>query len=312
MGAVRRVGVILMAVLICSFAWAGTLTVKASDAMAPAGGAHVEVQPAGVTGTTNADGKWSGAVPAGDQRVIVWMNVGGVLRGGIENITMPAGDHDVAVVLVDAIWIKDYYPLAVGNKWQYEYRHTEADGTAWRKTWRDEVDRSVMMGGDRAVVLAASLDHVPEWEEIRACNTGGFTMYTQQEGADTIKFDPPLHMGPLLPMGYEWVATGIAHHSGGAPDATMVFRCKFERFQTVRVPARLFTDCARLQVQFEAGPETNDITVWMAEGIGIVREIEKNEERRNEKLLEEYSLRGVPIRPLRPMRPIGPMTPKMP
>jgi len=309
MGAVRRVGVVLMAVMICSGAWAGKLTVRVSAAMAPVSRAHVEVQPAGVTGVTNPAGKWSGNVAAGDQKVIVWDDSGGTLKGGILDITMPAGNHSVNVALVDAVWIQDYFPLAVGNNWQYEYRHTEAGGVSSRSTWRERVDRAVTMDDGPAVVLAASKDGTPEWEEIRACNTGGFTMYTQQQGTDTIKFEPPLRIGPLLPMGYEWVATGVGHHSDGSPDTPMVFHCKFERFQSVRVPAGMFANCARLVVKFEAGPEVNEITVWMAKSIGIVREIEKNDVRRNEKRLEEYSIRGLPIRRI---RPIGRMRPKMP
>ena len=56
----------------------------------------------------------------------------------------------------------------------------------------------------------------------------------------------------------------------------------------------------------ESGAEWNLITVWMARNIGVVREIERNDERQNTKLLEEYSIRGLPLRPI---RPIGPLTP---
>lgn len=309
MAAVRRVGVVLLAVMICGAAWAGKLTVRVSDGAAPVGGANVQVEPAGVAGTTNPAGKWDDTVPAGDQRVICWKETGGVLKGGIVDITMPAGNHSVDVALVEAVWIQQYFPLAVGNRWQYAYRHTEAGGVSSDSTWRERVDRAIVMHGDPAVVVAASKDGTPEWEEIRACNATGFTMYTQQHGPDTITFDPPLRCGPLMPKGYEWVATGVGHHSDGSPDTPMIFRCKFDAFQNVRVPAGNFPNCARLVVEFEAGPEVNDITVWMAKNIGVVREIEKNPERTNTKMLEEYSIRGLPLRPIRPFAPLRPRLP---
>ncbi|MFW5868127.1 MAG: hypothetical protein ACOCX2_09940 [Armatimonadota bacterium] len=310
MSAVRRFGVIVMAVMICGAASAGTLVVSASVAMAPIAGANVEVQPCGLRGTTNADGKWKGAVPAGQQQVTVWATVRGALKGGIAEFTMPAGNHDIAVRMVDAVWIQDYWPLAVGNNWQYEYRHSGADG-AYRATWRERVVRTEAYDGDTAMVVAATKDGVPEWEELRACNRNGFAMYTQQHGSDTIKFDPPIKFGPLMPLGYEWVRESIAHHSDGSPDTPVLMRAKFSRLQDVRVPRGLFPDCARMEVRFEIGADGNDLTVWMAEDVGVVREIEKNDERTNTKLLEEYSIRGMlPLRPIGPIRP--PLTPRVP
>ena len=74
----------------------------------------------------------------------------------------------------------------------------------------------------------------------------------------------------------------------------------------MRVPAGRFANCARLQVKMEAAPELNLVTVWMAKNVGVVRETERNDERQNHKLLEEYSVRGLPLRPI---RPIGPLVP---
>ncbi|MFP4250952.1 MAG: hypothetical protein ACLFU7_14925 [Armatimonadota bacterium] len=309
MGAVRCFVVVVVAVMICDAAWAGTLVVTAHAAMTPVAGANVEVQPCGITGRTNADGKWKGAVPAGRQQVIVWATVRGALKGGIADFTMLAGNHDLSVPMVDAVWIYDYWPMAVGNAWQYEYRHSGADG-AYRATWRERIDRTEAYDGDTAMVVAASKDGVPEWEELRACNRNGFAMYTQQHGSDTIKFDPPIKFGPLLPLGYEWVRRTTARHSDGSPDTPVLMRAKFSRLHDVRVPRGLFPDCAQIDVRFELGPDGNDLTVWMAEDVGVVREIEKNRERTNTKLLEEYSVRGV--LPLRPIRPVRPLTPTFP
>jgi hypothetical protein len=304
--------VVVVVAALCSAAWAGTLTVKAIDGGAPVAGATVEVEPCGMTGATNADGKWSETVPTGDQQVIVWTDAGGTLRGAIADITMPGGNHDISVNLVDAVWVQNYYPLAVGNKWLYDYQHRERGGASYRTTWQNEVLRTVTMGADTAVVVEGHKGGTPQWEEIRAANAEGFAMYTQEHGPDEIKFDPPLRFGPLMPMGYEWVATATAHHSTGAPDTPVTFRATFDRFQDVHTPAGMFSDCARIAAKFEWGPEVNELIIWLDEGVGPVREIERNTERTNTKILQEYTIRGVPVRPIRPMRPIRPTTPMKP
>ena len=306
MGAVRRVGVVVLVLMVCSAAWAGKLTVRVTDGGAAVNGATVKVEPAGVTGTTNPAGKWDSTVPAGKQRVICWKETGAVLRGAIVDIVMPAGNHNVDVALTDAIWMKDYWPLAVGNAWQYDYRHVESDGTSSEHTWRERVVRTEAVGGETASVIAATKDGTPEWEEVRANNISGFTMYTQQHGGDTLKFDPPMRIGPVMPKGYEYVVTSVSHHSDGSADTPMKFRCVFDAFQDMRVPAGRFARCARLQVRMESGTEWNLVTVWMAKNVGVVRETERNDERQNHKLLEEYSVRGLPLRPI---RPIGPLVP---
>ncbi len=280
------------------------LTVRATDGGTPVAGANVEIRGCGATGTTNADGKWTGRVRAGKQKVIVWTDAGGTLRGGIEDITMPRGTHSVDVALVDAIFFHLYWPLAVGNTWQYEYRHSGDDGS-WRKTWVESVNRAVTVAGEPAVVIRGEWSGGPvEWEETRAANADGFFMYDQQHGTDTIKFDPRMRVGDLLPMGYQWHVESLGVHSDGSPDTPTTMKVKFSRFQRVRVPAGMYPDAARVDVEMTMGPETNQITVWFAQNVGIVREVEKNAVRTNEKRLEEYSLRGV-----RPLRPIGPMRP---
>ena len=306
MSAVRRFAVVVVVLTLCGAAWAGNVQVTVSEALAPVSAANVTIEPDGMTGTTNAAGKWNATgVTAGDAMVIAWTDAGGTLRGAIAEVTVPAhGSVSVDLSLVRAIWIQNYYPMAVGNKWEYEYRHSEVGGRPYRTTWREEVLRTVMMGPDRAVVLEAQKAGVPEWEEIRASSADGFKMYTQQHGADEIKFDPPIRLGALMPLGYEWVASATAHHSDGSPDTPVTFRAKLVRFEDSRVPAGMFRDCAYLEVTSEFGPEVNDMALWMAKNVGVVREIEKNPERTNEKLLTEYKIVGVPIRPLMPLRPM--------
>lgn len=311
MSAVRCVGVLALCVVVCGAAWAGNVAVSVTEAGAPVAGANVRIDPGAITGTTNAQGKWTApGVAAGNATVMAWTDAGGALRGAVANVVVPAaGNVSVDLSLVRAIWLHQYFPLAVGNRWQYEYRHSETGGAASRGTRREHVDRTETVNGAPAVVVVATNDGVFEWEEIRSSTSNGFVMYTQQHGSDTIKFDPPLRCGSLMPLGYEWVSRGVGKHSDGSPDTPMTFRCKLEGFQDVRVPAGNFPDSARIVVTFIAGGETDQITAWMAQNVGIVREIEKNPERTNTKLLEEYSVRGLPLRPIRPIVPLRPRLP---
>jgi len=301
----RRWGVILLVGAMCGAAWAGNLSVIVTDGGAPVDGAIVNVEPGGPSGTTNPAGKWhETGIAAGDYQVIAWKTIAGTLKGAVADVTIPAaGNEDVTLSLVEAVWTYNLFPYAVGNRWQYDYRHSGTDGR-WTCTWREHVDRATTVDGEPAVVLAASKDMVPEWEEIRGSTREGFVLYTQQQGTDTIKFDPPMRLGALLPMGYEWVATTTMHHSDGSPDGPGLLRCKLVGFERVRVPAGTF-DTARLEVVMTMGGETNELTIWAAHNVGIVRQIEKNDERTNTKALEEYSMRGLPLRPIGPiLRPM--------
>lgn len=314
MGAVRWTGVLSLCVLLCGVSWAGNVQVSVTEGGAPVAGANVRIDPGAITGTTNVQGKWvAPGVAAGDATVMAWTETGGVLRGAVANVTVPAaGNAGADLSLVRAIWLHQYLPRAVGNRWQYDHRRSETGGATSRGTRREHVDRPTTVNGAPAVVLVATNDGVFEWEEIQACDSNGFVMYTQQHGPDTIKFEPPLRCGPLLPLGYEWTSSGVGKHSDGSPDTRMTFRCKLEGFQDVRVPAGDFPESARVAVTFVAAGETDQITAWMARGVGIVREIGKNPARTNTKLLEEYSMRGLAPRPIAPIRPIGPRRPAMP
>ncbi|MGD9496591.1 MAG: carboxypeptidase-like regulatory domain-containing protein [Armatimonadota bacterium] len=302
---VRRWGMILLAGALCWAASAGTLTVKVENLGAPVSGASVRVDPGELSGTTDANGKWADTVTPGNYRVSAWKTIGGALRGQIVNFTMPAaGDADVTLALTDAVWTYVHFPYNVGNSWQYQHRHTDAAGTEV-STWRERVVSSIDMGGEPAVVLTATKDGVHEWKEIRASTRDGFVLYTQQQGADEITFDPPVRLGPLMPLGYEWVATATAHHSDGSPDTHLLMRCRLTGFEAVTVPAGAFANCPRLEIVMTLGPETNQLRVWTSANVGIVRQVERNGERTNVKILEEYSVRPM-LRPLRPLRPVLP------
>ena len=273
MGAARRAGVTVACVALCAVAWAGNVAVSVAEGPAPVPGANVRIEPGTITGSTDIHGKWNATgVAAGEAIVMAWTDVGGTLRGAVATVTVPAnGNVAVDLSLVPAIWIDQYFPHTVGNRWQYEHRHAPADGASSRGIRREQVDRSITIAGEPAVVVVATNDGVYEWEEIRASSRNGFVMYTQQHGADTIKFSPPLRFGALMPQGYEWVVRAVGLHSDGSPDTPLTFYCKLEGFDDVTVPAGSFPQSARIGVRFVAGGETESITTWMAQNVGIVR-----------------------------------------
>ncbi|MGD9496590.1 MAG: Ig-like domain-containing protein [Armatimonadota bacterium] len=299
--ALRRWGVILVLGAKCGAARAGTLTVTVTNGGAPVNGAVVRVEVDGPNGTTNADGKWSATVAAGSYRVMAWKTIAGALRGAIADLTMPAGNATVSLRLTDAVWTYNLFPYAVGNAWQYKHLHVGPDGRE-TSTWRERVDRTEVVNGEPAVVLVATKDMVPEWEEIRASTRNGFVVFTQQHGADTIKFDPPMRLGALLPLSYEWAATTTAHHSDGSRDTHLEIVCELVGFDNVVVPAGPLRGCAHFEIGMSLGAENSELDVWTARNVGIVRQIKRTPGCMETKMLEAYSLRP----PLLP-REVGPI-----
>lgn len=304
----RSVSIVLLAGMVCVGAWAGNVSVTVKDGGAAVSGALVRIEPGGTNGTTNAAGKWTApGIAAGDYRVIAWKTVGGALRGAIANVAVPAGGNlPVALALTDAVWTYDYFPYSVGNWWQYNHRRVSA-GSTEVSSWREVADRATTVAGDPAVVLQAIVDGALEWEETRASTRAGFTLYTTQRGTDTITFDPPITLGPLLPRGYEWVVNATGHHSDGSPDSTMELRVTFTGLEDTTVPAGTFAKAARLDSVQTLGGAANNLRIWCARNVGIVRQVESNAERTNTKVLEEYHISALPMRLIRPpLRPVLP------
>lgn len=305
---IRRLTSMLLPVFICGSAMAGDLKCLVTQAGAPVATATVTVDPGGATARTDADGvcKFAG-LAAGDYQVRASKTIGGVLYGAIQDaVTIGAtGGESVELSMTRAILIHEYMPLARNSAWQYRISHTEGGRTS---TWTrgERVEGTGLVGGESVTVV--SVTSVPAGDEMKqfvSSTDKGYAFYREARATDTLTYDPPLAMGDLCPVGYEWRVESTLSHTDGTPDEGVTVRCKIAGFNRVTAPAGTFADCARLELLFEVDGRRDKQTMWLAEGVGSVRVIEKNAERKQERLLEEYRI-GRGVRPVPPVPPPAP------
>ena len=314
---IRRLSLLLLPVFICGSAMAGDLKCLVTQAGAPVTGAIVMLDPGPgrgpralplLLGRTNADGicEFTG-VAAGEYQVRASATIGGTLYGAIQDaVTIGAtGGESVELSMTRAILIHEYMPLARNSAWQYGVSHTEGRTTT---TWtrRERVAGTGVVGGETVTVV--SVTSVPAGDAMKqfvSSTDKGYAFYREGRATDTLTYDPPLAIGDLCPVGYEWTIESTLTHTDGTPDERMTLRCKIGGFDRVTAPAGTFADCARLEFIFEVDGRTDKQTMWLAEGVGNVRVVEKDAERRQERLLEEYRI-GRGLRPRVPVRPPAP------
>ena len=142
------------------------------------------------------------------------------------------------------------------------------------------------MAGDEVTVVAVT-SSLPgdDMKRLESSTDKGYTFYGEERMTDTLAYDPPLRIGDLCPMGHEWRLESTLRHTDGTPDQQVTVRCRIAGFDTVTVPAGTFDECARLECFFDVGGRTDKQTMWLAEGVGEVRVVEKNAERRHERVL---------------------------
>jgi hypothetical protein len=305
---IRRFTLLLVPVLICGSAMAGDLKCLVTQAGTPVAGALVTLDPGGATARTNADGVCElTGLRAGEYQVRASAMIGGTLHGAIQDgVRMPErGAESVELAMTRAILIHEYMPLTPGSVWQYGVSHTEGRTTT---TWtrRERVDGTTRVGREEVTVVEVT--SVPPGDEMKLLATStdkGYARYGEEQATDTLMFDPALRIGDLCPVGHEWTMESTVSHTDGTPDVRLTLRCKIAGFDRVTVPAGTFADCARLECFFDFGGRTDKQTMWLAVGVGEVRVVEKDAERRCERVLEEYRIaRGLPgVRPVPPPAP---------
>lgn len=69
--------------------------------------------------------------------------------------------------------------------------------------------------------------------------------------------------------------------------------------EDVTVPADTFTDCPRFDIRPSVGAGSDDMKLWVADGVGEVCQIERKGKRTNDKVLEAHRVG-------RPRVPCGP------
>ncbi|MCD6351605.1 MAG: carboxypeptidase regulatory-like domain-containing protein [Armatimonadetes bacterium] len=295
-----------------SLGLAGRLEVSVEKAGSPVGSALVRIYPGATSRRTLASGECAFAgLAAGTYRVVASKDISGVYNAAVNQaVTVPAhGTVTVTLRLTRAIMLNEYLPRAVGDKWYYNVvrdwpTHRETDHRSERVTGLRRV------AGDMVAVVDIrwAHDHIVSLERSVAA---GYGMYGEDRSGDEMRLDPPLLVENPLPRGQELHYETTAHHSSGAADEPVTLDIKLDGFDNITVPKGLFRDCARLVGTHIQGPRTSRFTIWAAEGVGIVKQIEQQGPKRvTRELAEAPPLRPVPL--LRAPRGLIPGTPGRP
>ncbi len=296
-------GLLVLAVvgLTCSAVLAGDLKCHVTKGGADVVGAKLILRPGAGTVVTNADGVgvFTG-LAAGTYLVTAEKVIGGTLYGALRDaIAVPAtGGVTVSLPMTRAIHISQHIPLAVGSVWQY----AETTDTPTGSTTRTRRERAVgtdTIAGDKVTVIEVIWGASPDVMKMyNRSSSEGYGVYREARAGDTLDYAPPMQIPNLVPLGGILHLASTIKHSSGAPDEHMTMECKLVGFNTVTVPAGTFPDCARIRCQARIGGTPSRITLWLARGVGQVRAVERKPNKRVTRVLEEYSIRRLLLKPL--------------
>jgi hypothetical protein len=170
--------------------------------------------------------------------------------------------------------IAEYYPLGQGDTWTY--RNSEGSR-------QDTVAGTETIDGVQAVKVQRD-----DGSYILVTNTNGITQYKeyQQEngGWEQMVYSPPLSISSSeMSVGdrHTFRSTMTYSDSGGFTDtATVSGETTLEGFEDVTVPAGTFSQCLKLKTTltftFPEGSFTIEVTVFLAKGVGEVKNIDQS------------------------------------
>lgn len=166
---------------------------------------------------------------------------------------------DLATPTAPTYSITDHFPLGEGDTWVIE----EDDGEVYTRT----VSGTVELHGRTCVRI---LDEANGEGDYWISQPDGLYRCGQFDSDDEISFDPPIHF-----------PNGIMPGDSGSPTATVylfgedvgtaTFNWEFVGVETITVPAGTFEGCMKLHINIDTGGEQDDIQMWFADGVGMVR-----------------------------------------
>jgi hypothetical protein len=175
---------------------------------------------------------------------------------------------------VDGIFrISEYFPLGQGDTWTYR----EGDNDLTKKT----VSGTQKINGVNAVKMIDEDGDYQLWT-----NSNGLEWYKEYDaddipgcGWDQHLFSPPIHASdPIVSVGSSYASnTSLASTdcTGKASTASLSYEFTIEGIEDVTVPAGIFKDCLQIKaiLSRNGGTHINEITIWLAKGVGQVKSI---------------------------------------
>jgi hypothetical protein len=162
---------------------------------------------------------------------------------GISGVAAPLWAEEAAV--------KQYFPLALGNRWVYEL-HDRTDAPPVLETWE------VVREEQGTFVLRISQSELPTggFEEFFILTSAGIKRFARET---TNKDDPPFFLKGPLQVGATW------DDEDGAYEITALD-------ETITVPAGTFSHCLEVTNRRRGSKAT--VVTWYAPGVGVVQRAE--------------------------------------
>lgn len=167
--------------------------------------------------------------------------------------------------------LETYLPMAEGNVWHYGQIG-------------EEETSEVRIEGKEMVLDKEALKRAGENNEYEliALNPEGLKLFKDFNGEELRVYNPPMLLIPAdLQVGekrqYTIQATKFELGGDTGTDKTISKAITLEAIETVEVPAGKFDDCINFAIvtsskEPQGDSETSDCNIWLAPGVGIVKE----------------------------------------
>lgn len=175
--------------------------------------------------------------------------------------------------------LEEYYPLGQGNAW--EYSTTDDEGIGKEKS---EIKGKEMMDGKEVVKML-----FPEGGDYAylAFDSEGIKIYKyfdndeNQDDNQYTMYNPPRLIFPDMDIGQvKEYSTAWAEYSAGGKkkeEGAGAGQITLESVENIEVPAGKFADCLKFSAIYnkkasDGAYEKSDCDIWLAPGIGMVKE----------------------------------------
>ena len=161
----------------------------------------------------------------------------------------------------------DYYPMAVGDQWYY------IDGT--QPSSRVALAQ-VTLGSQPAIQCEELSGGEVNRDEYYWNAATQFYSLGYDDGISTYRYSPPIDIAQLTPgqpmtFSGNWLVNGAGTGTGN-----YTFTMTMQGLGTVTVPAGTFNNCLIVQVTQTGTGEQYSVQLWLAQGIGVVQQIDLN------------------------------------
>jgi hypothetical protein len=165
--------------------------------------------------------------------------------------------------------LREYYPLAESNTWTYQVKRHRADGQLEYRLWtRTVAGDAKTEGGATAKKLVDDRGRY----SLLSVDDRTFRLIGENAGQGEVRYSPAY---TVFEVGNKPGKVYTAKHTPSDGES-LTGESTFFGFESVNTPAGAFRDCLKLRFQtLKASGATTTTTVYLAKGVGVVREVQE-------------------------------------